>query len=94
MGDATGNTVGEHWTLLGMIVGFLVGLAAIGYKAKKVFRDEVHEGLVLALTNSGGDLIKSIVHGAVTEAMSRHEIVCPHKDRLARLEERVREMDS
>ena len=93
MGDATGNVVGEHWTLLGMIVGFLVGLAAIGYKAKRVFRDEVHEGLVLSLTNSGGDLIKSIVHGAVTEAMSRHEIVCPHKDRLARLEERVRQME-
>ena len=37
--------------------------------------------------------IKAIVHGAVTEAMSRHEVVCPHKDRLARLEERVRELE-
>jgi len=93
MGDATGNTVGEHWTLIGVVAGFLIGLFAVGFKAKKAFRDEVHEGLVLSLTNSGGDLIKAIVHSAVTEAMSKHEVICPHKDRLARLEERVRQME-
>ena len=93
MGDATGNTIVEHWTLLGMVVGFLVGLAAIGYKAKRLFRDEVHEGLVLSMNNGGGDLLKEIVHGAVTKALSRHEVVCPHRDRIAKLEERVRQME-
>jgi hypothetical protein len=68
-------------------------LFVVGLKAKKAFRDEVHEGLVLSLTNGGGDLVRSIVHGAVTDAMSQHEVVCPHKDRLARLEERVREIE-
>ena len=94
MGDVSpGQSIGEHWTLLGVVAGFLLGIFLVGARAKKAFRDEVHEGLVLSLSNSGGDLIRVIVHGAVSDAMEKHASVCPHRDRISELERRLHTLE-
>lgn len=95
MGDATsaGRAVGDHWVLLVALGGGVGGVALFLKLVANTFDSRTDERLKLAMENGiGAKLSGKIavqVKAAVLEALSEHQVQCPHAARVSDLAERV-----
>jgi hypothetical protein len=84
-----GTQIGSHWMLLATVGGGFVGVfmfLKLLLNAIDARSDERHR---LFWSNGGGDLLSEKVESGVLRALQKHQIECPHSQRVDALEERI-----
>ena len=84
-----GQAIGDHWQLLASLAGIGGMLFVFGKNLKSTLSGEIHSGVVLALNNGAGDRVREMVRLGVTEALMAHQVQCPVRDQVDRMEERL-----
>jgi hypothetical protein len=74
---------------MGVLVSIVAGALAFRKYAKTSRKSEIHDGLILALNNGGGDVVAKIVTTSISAALDNHQIRCPIRPLVESMEERL-----
>jgi hypothetical protein len=87
------TAVAQHWGLLATLGGVIITMWGFGRSFKKGLREEIHEGVILALNNGAGEILHEKIELALAKAFKDHTIACPLREPMAEIRGRVRELE-